>query len=161
LVVQIPLIDPVALTTSVSSNSYAMRYGRVKRSGSILSVLVVELTQANTRGTKTIRRLFKSIRSITRETDIISYLCHHKLAVLLPYTHRTGAVKVSEKIRDFYNDPQITLTISTYPNHLFDSLTKNGCLSDDALRLMAEDSRVMFWIKRGLDFVESILGLFV
>jgi lipopolysaccharide/colanic/teichoic acid biosynthesis glycosyltransferase len=138
---------------------------RAQRSGSALSVLVVNQNQASGKGAVAIRRLLKTIRLITRETDAVGYIDQRNLAVLLPYTDEDGANKVREKLMASYRDPQFSFVTSTYPNQLFDSLTKNGCVSPDALNLMFEEStqnsRVKPLIKRGLDITGSILGLLI
>jgi exopolysaccharide biosynthesis polyprenyl glycosylphosphotransferase len=138
---------------------------RAHRSGSALSVLVVDQFQTNRTGTEAIRGLLKSIQLKTRETDVAGYISQHKLAVLLPYSNGEGVNKIKERIMAGYTAPQITITTSTYPDQLFDSLTEIGCVSPDALRLIVEDSIQNSWlklrIKRGVDVVGSILALLI
>jgi len=138
---------------------------RAQRSGSALSVLVVNQNQAIGKNTVTISGLLKTIRLITRETDAVGYIDQLTLAVLLPYTDEDGANKIRRKLMACYRDPQFSIATSTYPDQLFDSLTKNGCISPGALKLMFEDStqnpRIKLLIKRWLDIIGSLLGLLI
>ena len=138
---------------------------RAQRSGSALSVLVVNQNQAIGKNTVTISGLLKTIRLITRETDAVGYIDQRTLAVLLPYTDEDGANKIRGKLMTCNRDPQFSIATSTYPDQLFDSLTKNGCISPGALKLMFEDStqnpRIKLLIKRWLDIIGSLLGLLI
>ncbi len=135
---------------------------RAQRSGSALSIIV--LTQIE-QSTSNIRKLLKSIQTLTRETDIAGYLNQHTVGVLLPYTDEQGVKKISQKIKDYFNDPHLHMVTSTYPDEIFDSLAKKGCVSSDVLKLILEDLINHSWfelqVKEAIDIVGSTIGLLV
>ncbi len=138
---------------------------RAQRSGFALSVLLVTQYHINGHNPIAISGLLKAIRLKTRETDFAGYIDQRSLGVVLPYTDKEGASKIREKLIADCRDPQISITTSTYPDQLLDSLTKNGCVSPDALKLMVEDtiqnSRVKDGIKKGIDIIGSIVALLI
>ena len=136
---------------------------RAQRSGSPLSILILKQNKSIRAGSSSIRELLKVVSNKTRETDVVGYIDQRTLGVILPYTDEKGAERSAEKIMNCFINPQFTIAVSTYPDEIFESLTKNGCITPDVMQLLLEDSIKHSWlklkIKRLMDIVGSIVGL--
>lgn len=131
---------------------------RAQRSGSPLSVLLLKINSPVRTGSSNIRELLKVVSNKVRETDVVGYVDKRTLGVILPYTDEKGAKRGAEKIMNCFINPQFTITEATYPDELFESLTKNGCISTDVMELLLEDSIEHSWIKLQVKRVIDILG---
>lgn len=138
---------------------------RAQRSGSALSILLLTENNHTDKGYAGMSQQLKILRAIMRETDCVGYIDPYTVGVLLPYTNEEGAKKISEKILAGFSNPSFSITTSTYPDQIFDSLAKNGCVSTEVLRFMLEDSinnpPFKLKIKRVIDVVGSIFALLV
>ncbi len=138
---------------------------RAQRSGVALSILLLTKNDPKNGGHDAVSKLLKAVKTIIRETDIVGYIDPHTLGVLLPYTTAEGVKKISEKIAGNFSALQFSITASTYPDQIFGSLTKNGCVSSDVLKFMLEDSinnsPIKLYMKRVLDIVGSIAALLI
>jgi len=136
---------------------------RSQRSGSPLSLFLLKLNSHNKGNSKDIFELYKVMKSILRETDIVGYLEPGTLGVILPYTDANGASKFETKITKNYINPDLTINRATFPDQIFDSLANHGCVSQDVLRIMLDDkikhSRTKLSLKRLIDIVGSITAL--
>jgi lipopolysaccharide/colanic/teichoic acid biosynthesis glycosyltransferase len=136
---------------------------RSQRSGSPLSLFLLKLNNHNKGNSKDIFELYKVMKSILRETDIVGYLEPDILGVILPYTDANGASKFETKIAKNYINPDLTINRATFPDQIFDSLANHGCVSQDVLRIMLDDkikhSRIKLYLKRLIDIVGSITAL--
>lgn len=74
---------------------------RVDRNGSVLSVLLIELSPAKSTSTD-VRALSRLLASRLRLTDTAGFLPDGRVAVLLPDTPKSGAWKVAADICDTY-----------------------------------------------------------
>ena len=138
---------------------------RAKRSDTPLSLLMIKLNRPHRAGSGGIRELLKVVATIVREIDIVGYIDHQTLGVLLPYTDEKGASKSIEKIKKGFINPHFIITSATFPNEIFDSLIKSDGASEDVLGLMLEDSIEHSWfalkVKRMIDILGSVFGLIV
>lgn len=138
---------------------------RAQRSGSALSILLLKQIYSKGYDTASLRELSKIVQTKTRETDIVGYIDPHTLGILLPYTDEEGVKNICEKIQGSFSESPFEITASTYPNQIFDSLAKNGCVSSDVLDLILEDSINHSWlklqVKKVIDIIGSIAALLV
>ncbi|MEQ1545103.1 MAG: sugar transferase [Methyloglobulus sp.] len=137
---------------------------RAQRSKTALSIVLLTQDKPKSEGLTGISEMLKFVRTITRETDVVGYIDKYTLGVLLPYTDEIGAQRIGEKIVNSYINPQLAIVASTYPDQIFDSLAKNGCVSSDVLKLMLEDSIApgslyKLQIKRAIDVIGSLIAL--
>lgn len=139
---------------------------RAQRSGSALSILMIKLFNPKRQsGASIIREISKLIKTKLRETDIVGFIDQRTLGVILPYTDTKGAHRSAEKIRSCFINPQFSISVSTYPDAIFESLTKNGCVSPEVIELILEGQTEHSWlslkIKRLIDILGSIFALIV
>jgi exopolysaccharide biosynthesis polyprenyl glycosylphosphotransferase len=106
------------------------------------------------------------IRKKTRDTDISGFVNHKAICVLLPDTDESGANEICAKLTNKL--PQFSITSSSYPDHIFESLTKNGCIQPDAFPFEIWDPMDLkgaSWfkclLKRAVDIVGSIIGILI
>jgi lipopolysaccharide/colanic/teichoic acid biosynthesis glycosyltransferase len=136
---------------------------RSQRSSTPLSLLLLKISGTQINNTRVIVDLFKVMKSILRETDVLGYLESDTIGVLLPYTDAIGLSKIESKILKNYINPNLTISKATYPDQIFDSLANHGCVSPDVLRIMLEDtvkhSRFELALKRSVDIFGSIFAL--
>ncbi|MGZ8906988.1 MAG: exopolysaccharide biosynthesis polyprenyl glycosylphosphotransferase [Methylobacter sp.] len=136
---------------------------RAERSKSSLSIILLKLE--NQTPSKSINQIdiLKSIRAKTRSTDICDFVNHKTIGILLPDTDETGAKEICEKLINGNEKPQFSITASTYPHQIFESLTKNGYVQADAFPFELLDSvgPSLFsrLLKRGVDILGSIIGI--
>jgi exopolysaccharide biosynthesis polyprenyl glycosylphosphotransferase len=138
---------------------------RAQRSGSALSIVLLTHVASNEEGFRELSSILNTIRTKLRETDVVGYVDIRTVGVILPYTDEDGAGKISDKIMQGVNAQNVSISCATYPNQIFDSLAKKGCVSGDVLKLMLEDSVIQsrsgLFFKRVLDIVGAIVGLLV
>ncbi|WP_236994018.1 sugar transferase [Candidatus Methylomicrobium oryzae] len=107
--------------------------------------------------------LLNTVRAKTRATDICGLVNEKNLGILLPDTDERGAKEICEKLIHEYQDLPVSFTLSTYPDHIFESLAKEGCIRPDAFPFALEEVSGPSWIelslKRGLDIAGSIIGI--
>jgi exopolysaccharide biosynthesis polyprenyl glycosylphosphotransferase len=133
---------------------------RAQRSKSPLSIILLTLDQEkeDIDGVE----ILTTVRAKTRATDICGFINDKTIGVLLPDTEEKGAKEICEKlVRENKSSP--FFTISTYPDHIFESLAKNGCVRPDAFPFALEDAAGASWIelslKRAIDIVGAIVGM--
>lgn len=138
---------------------------RSQRSGASLSLLMLQLNDTKKNNGRVIVELYKVMKSILRETDAVGYLAPDTLGVLLPYTDANGASKIENKINKSYINPNLSITRATFPDQIFDSLANHGCVSQDVLQIILEDtikhSILKLLLKRAVDVAGSIAALIV
>jgi exopolysaccharide biosynthesis polyprenyl glycosylphosphotransferase len=138
---------------------------RAQRAKSKLSIILLTLDQEKEDRFIDRMALLNTVRAKTRATDICGYVSEKTLGVLLPDTDEKGAKEICEKLMHEHQDSSFSSTISTYPDHIFESLAKNGCIRPDAFPFALEGVRGFSWIelslKRGFDIVGSIIGIAV
>jgi exopolysaccharide biosynthesis polyprenyl glycosylphosphotransferase len=133
---------------------------RAQRSGFALSILLITQNQKDARG---IKEIYKYVRTHIRETDLLGYVDHQTLGVILPYTDEKGAEKSAQNILKNLVNPKFSIAASTYPDKVFDRLTENVDATPDVLSLIldnsVEHSTFKLRVKRAIDIVGSIIGL--
>ncbi len=136
---------------------------RAQRSRTALSMLMVSPEFDSKKSYGSISTIHKAVKPKIRETDVMGYIDANTLGVLLPYTDKEGAEKFAEKIMGCTLTGQISVKTATYPDQIFESLEKNGCVSPDVLQLMLEDSvktpRPGLFAKRVIDVTGALAGL--
>jgi exopolysaccharide biosynthesis polyprenyl glycosylphosphotransferase len=139
---------------------------RAQRSKSTLSIILLTLDKEANLESLNMNEILSVIRKKTRDTDISGFINHKAICVLLPDTDESGAKEICAKLAN--KIPQFTITSSSYPDHIFESLTKNGCVQPDAFPFEIWDpmeSKGASWfksfLKRGMDIVGSIIGILV
>lgn len=182
---KLSLIDPLKLTASVDApnrcspdfddifdkpcflEQLRLEKNRAQRSGTALSLIQITHKKFKAEDSENLNGLLKTIKSNIRETDIAGYIDQLNLGVLLPYTDKEGAKIISEKIGNGFikNQNQFSISISTFPDQMFDSLAKKGCISTDELGFMFEDSNKQppfkLFLKRLVDVVGSIVAMLI
>jgi exopolysaccharide biosynthesis polyprenyl glycosylphosphotransferase len=138
---------------------------RAQRSKSTLSIILLTLDKEIDDKHINMNKILDIVRSKTRNTDICGFVNHRTLGVLLPDTNEKGAKEICDKLLYENKNPQFSSTISTYPDHLFESLAKNGCIYSDTFPFELEKATGALWfkllLKRGIDIVGSIIGILI
>ncbi len=139
---------------------------RAQRSGSALSIILIKLFKTKKKsGASVIREISKLVKIKLRETDIVGFIDQRTLGVILPYTDANGANRSAEKIRSCFINPQFSISVSTYPDAIFESLTKKGYVCPEVIDLILEDETENSWfslkIKRFIDILGSIVALVI
>ncbi|MDI1231728.1 MAG: sugar transferase [Methylobacter sp.] len=139
---------------------------RAQRSKSTLSLILLTLDKEADVKSINMNEILGIIREKTRDTDMSGFVNHNAICVLLPDTDEAGAKAICAKLAN-ENSP-FSMTTSSYPDHIFESLTKNGYVRPDAFPFELWDSGGLIdasWfkplLKRGLDVVGSIFGIFI
>jgi exopolysaccharide biosynthesis polyprenyl glycosylphosphotransferase len=138
---------------------------RAQRAKSRLSIILLTLDQGKEDRFIDRMTLLNTVRAKTRATDICGWVSEKTLGILLPDTDEKGAKEICEKLIHEHQDLPFSFRISTYPDHIFESLTKEGCIRPDAFPFALEEIRGPSWIelllKRGLDIAGAIIGILV
>ena len=136
---------------------------RAQRANSTLSIILLSFDNQTDDKSIKMRKLLDIVRTKIRDTDISGFVDHKTIGVLLPHTDEKGAKELTEKIINGNKHQQFTTPTSTYPDHIFESLTKNGYIHPDAFPFELENSTEALWfkllLKRGIDIVGSIIGM--
>jgi exopolysaccharide biosynthesis polyprenyl glycosylphosphotransferase len=138
---------------------------RAQRAKSRLSIILLTLDQEKKDQFIDRMALLNTVRAKTRATDICGWVSEKTLGILLPDTDEKGAKEICEKLTHEHQDLPFLFTLSTYPDHIFESLAKDGCIRPDAFPFALEEVRGPSWVelslKRGLDISGSIIGILV
>ncbi len=136
---------------------------RAQRSRTALSMLILSPAYTYQQNFSFVSTLHKAIKPKIRETDVMGYIDTNTLGVLLPYTDQEGAEKFAEKIMACVPSGQVNMKTAVYPDQIFESLGRNGCVAPDVLRLMLDDSiavsKLKLFTKRFIDVIGSLAGL--
>lgn len=136
---------------------------RAQRSRSALSIILLTLNKEANEESMDMIEILHDVRSKTRDTDICGFVNQETVGILLPDTDETGAKVIYGKLVNGNNYSKFFTTTSTYPDQIFESLVKNGCIRQDAYPFELENSRtaseLKLLVKRGVDIVGSIIGI--
>jgi len=139
---------------------------RAQRSKSTLSIILLTLNKEANLKFLNMNEILGIIKKKTRDTDISGFINHKTICVILPDTDEAGAKEICAKLAN--RIPQFSATTSSYPDHLFESLTKNGYIKSDAFPFEIWDpadlkcaSKFKYILKRVMDIVGSIIGILV
>jgi exopolysaccharide biosynthesis polyprenyl glycosylphosphotransferase len=136
---------------------------RAQRSKSTLSIVLLTLDKEADGESINMNKILDLVREKIRVTDIGGFVNHNTIGVLLPHTDEKGAKELCEKLVNGSKNPQFSTTTSSYPDHIFESLAKNGSIRPDAFPFHLKDSKGTPWfkllLKRGIDIVGSIIGI--
>jgi lipopolysaccharide/colanic/teichoic acid biosynthesis glycosyltransferase len=140
---------------------------RAQRSKSTLSIILLTLEKETDGESINMNEILDVVRAKTRDTDISGFVNHKTIGVLLPHTDEKGAKEFCGKLVNGNKKSQFSTTTATYPDHIFESLTKNGGVRPDAFPFGLEDSMgggaswFKFLLKRGVDIVGSVIGVLI
>jgi hypothetical protein len=105
---------------------------RAQRSKSTLSIILLTFEKETDSKVANMREILDLIQTKIRDTDISGFINHQTLGVLLPDTDEKGAKQLCEKLVNGNKKLQFSATISSYPDHLFESLEKIGSIRPNA-----------------------------
>jgi exopolysaccharide biosynthesis polyprenyl glycosylphosphotransferase len=138
---------------------------RTQRSKSSLSIILLTPDNKTDGEPINLSQILGIVRAKTRDTDISGFVNHNTIGILLPDTDEKGAKEICVKLVNGNINPQFSTTISTYPDHIFESLAKDGYVRPDAFPFELEGSLSAPWfkllLKRGVDIVGSIIGIVI
>ncbi len=136
---------------------------RAQRSKSTLSIILLTLDKKTNVDPINMNEVLGGVRKKTRDTDISGFVNHNMIYVLLPDTGEKGAKEICAKLID--GNPHFSTTTSSYPDHIFESLLKNGYVRPDAFPFELRDSigtsRFKVSLKRAIDVIGSIIGILI
>lgn len=139
---------------------------RAQRSKSTLSIILLTLNKETDVDVINMNEILDTIREKTRDTDMSGFINHKSICVLLPDTDEAGAKEICMKLAN--ENSQFSMTTSSYPDHIFESLTKNGCVQPDVFPFelwglggATGTSWFTLRLKRAVDIVGSIIALFI
>jgi len=116
--------EPSTLDDVLSGHQFLSQLQREKRrsdrSRSPLSLALFHFDDG--KGDDAIEERLRLIHESKRETDILGYLDHDLLGVLLPDTGAQGNAQFIQKVIRHAHGVTFTTTAATYPDQLFDSL---------------------------------------
>jgi len=135
---------------------------RAQRSKSTLSIILLTPDKETNAEPINMVKVLGDVRKKTRDTDICGFVNANVICVLLPDTNEEGAKEICAKLAG--ESSKLSITTSSYPDHIFESLTKNGYVRPDAFPfelkdLSASSSRFKLAIKRAIDIAGAIVGL--
>lgn len=138
---------------------------RAQRSKSTLSIILLTLDSEIGDESIDMNEILDIVREKTRSTDICGFVNHKTIGVLLPDTDEGGAKEIRDKLVHENKNPQFSSTISTYPDHIFESLAKNGCIHPNTFPFGLEKAKgtlgFKLLLKRGIDIAGSIIGILI
>ncbi len=125
--------------------------------------MLYQLTNKTSQDTRHADRLLEALHSAKRETDILGHLAGDMIAVLCPDTDEQGIKGFTRKIDARAGDLPFTVVAATYPDDLFESLTK-GTRTQPAFQpfLVADatgQSEAGYPLKRCLDITGAIAAM--
>jgi lipopolysaccharide/colanic/teichoic acid biosynthesis glycosyltransferase len=135
---------------------------RAQRSKTTLSIILLTLDKETKVKSVNMIEILSVTRKKVRDTDIVGFVNHRTIGILLPNTNEKGAKEICGKIINGNKNPQFSAFISSYPDLIFESLAKIASIRPDAFPFELEDSVGASWFKllskRSLDIVGSIVG---
>ncbi|CAG7857134.1 partial undecaprenyl-phosphate galactose phosphotransferase, partial [biofilm metagenome] len=107
--------------------------------------------------------MLKTVKTKIRDVDVVGYIDQQTIGVLLPYTDKEGAEKFANKIIDKNVNQPFSIATATFPDQIFESLEKNGCVTQFVLKYMLDDAidttRQGLHLKRMIDVFGALTGL--
>jgi len=138
---------------------------RAHRSKTTLSIILLTLDKVTEGESINLNKTLDAVRARIRNTDISGFVNHNTIGILLPDTNENGAKEICGKLLNGDKNPQFSATISSYPDHIFESLAKTGSIRPDAFPFGLENSIGPSWfkllLKRGVDILGSIIGIVI
>jgi exopolysaccharide biosynthesis polyprenyl glycosylphosphotransferase len=138
---------------------------RAERAKTTLSIILLTLNTETESEPINMNAILGVIRAKTRITDISGFVNDKTIGILLPNTDEKGAKEICAKLINGNKYPQFSVTTSSYPDHIFESLAKTGSIRSDAFPFELEDSMGPSWfklqLKRGIDILGSITGMVI
>ena len=136
---------------------------RVDRSKAPLSIALFYFPQGKTSSWNLIQGFLTSVCKNTRETDIKGWIDHDVIGLLLPDTDEKGVQCCTEKIANGDGEVPYSVVTGTYPNNIFDKFLTEEKGQPDLFPLFLEESvetfKFQYALKRGMDFVGSLVGI--
>lgn len=139
---------------------------RAQRTNSTLSIVLLNLKNDVDAEFVNMNEILDEVRAVIRLIDIAGLVNNKTIGILLPDTDEKGAMMVSEKLNMGDKFPEFSITISSYPDDIFESLAKTGCVQAGVFpfeSIHSPDSSYLdkLIIKRAVDIVGSIIGIVV
>lgn len=138
---------------------------RAHRSKTTLSIILLTLDKVTEGESINLNKTLDAVRARIRNTDISGFVNHNTIGILLPDTNENGAKEICGKLLNGDKNPQFSATVSSYPDHIFESLAKTGSIRPDAFPFGLENSIGPSWfkllLKRGVDILGSIIGIVI
>ena len=136
---------------------------RTDRSKASLSIALFHLDSKKNDELGDAEALLNILRNTKRETDILGYLGHDLVALLLPDTDEEGTRGFMKKIANRIERLSPLTATGTYPDHLFDSLATKNQNQADLYPFFLDDSKDRkeggYFLKRSLDIAGAAAGI--
>jgi len=87
-----------------------------------------------------INKLLELIQNSTRETDIVGFINHDAIGLILPDTNEQGMQECMKKIISGYTHLPFSIVTGTYPGQIIDNLVSENRESPEFYPLFLEDS---------------------
>ncbi len=87
-----------------------------------------------------INKLLELLQNSTRETDIVGFINHDLIGLILPDTNEQGMQKCMKKIISEYTNLPFAIIAGTYPSQIIDNLVSENREPPDFYPLFLEDS---------------------
>jgi lipopolysaccharide/colanic/teichoic acid biosynthesis glycosyltransferase len=136
---------------------------RAERSKAALSLLLFKFDEAPASGASPSNELLEILAHAKRETDVLGLIDRHTIAVLCPDTNACGGQTFIHRIDALAAHLSYGSVCATYPDHLFESLSRLADTTASTEVFLACDSTARmhqgYALKRGLDIVGALLAL--
>jgi lipopolysaccharide/colanic/teichoic acid biosynthesis glycosyltransferase len=136
---------------------------RTQRSRAPLSIVLFHFERSDGDELCNIKGLLDILRNGKREVDIPGYLDDDLVAIVLPDTGRLGARAFLQKFTTRFDDLPCTATTATYPDHLFEELTRGnqGALNQisSLFQDFTDSPSVGYFLKRGIDVIGASVAI--
>lgn len=136
---------------------------RAQRSGSQLSLLILAKNNLAHLKPGELNGMLKTVKTKIRDIDAAGYIDQQTIGVILPYTDKEGAEKFAKKLLDNNINQPFSIATATYPDQVFASLEKNGCVAPHVLEYMFDDAisapHQGLYFKRMIDIIGALTGL--
>ncbi len=136
---------------------------RADRSKAYLSVALFYFQQNEEKSRKTIQEFIALLHNHTRESDMIGWVDHDVIGIILPDTDENGVKRCVKKIAESNGDFDYSVSTGTYPDHVFQKLISEEEGLPDFFPLdfdkPIESHRFQIALKRVIDIIGSLVGL--
>jgi lipopolysaccharide/colanic/teichoic acid biosynthesis glycosyltransferase len=136
---------------------------RSERSGAPLSIVQYTIGEASIDEPAHFEQLLSILQTSKRETDMLGLIGVDTLAVLCPDTDEEGANGLARKIAPLIADVPVDALTATYPDHLFESMSRGASAGADEHSFIVPSTRSRkvgtYPVKGVLDVVLALAAL--
>ena len=154
---------PGALPPQYFAEAVYRESRRSDRSKAPLSVVQYTIDPAHADDPRHFETLLSVLQGAKRETDLLGCTGIDALALLCPDTDGAGAQGLVAKLAPLLGDLPAVMITATYPDHLFDSLSRKTGASATFQALMVPDASpktvATYPLKAPLDFMLALIAL--